>query len=369
MPQSQVLDFYFDFISPYAYFAWQRVKALNSDHLTVNLKPVLLAGLLKANGRPAGADISNVRSYVMRDSLRIAQKLQVPFTFPSSHPFNPLSALRATLTPAASEHQTQVIDTLFNLGWQRGLDLSNPDTLEHALNEAQLPGTKILEQSQSQAIKDQLKDHTQAAFELGLFGVPSFMAGSELLWGHDRFDDAMMVLNSKISVDESAFQDLKSRPKSATLNRQATLPEADRQRVMDIVNTAPFVRYLGIELEQMAPGEVTMVLSLKDHHKQQDGFVHAGVMATLGDHAAGTAAGTLMQPPAVPLSVEFKVHLLRPALGDTLICHSKVLKPGRRLHIVESEIYTSNTGQKGKLVSKLMVTIAAVVLNPPQSHS
>lgn len=131
--------------------------------------------------------------------------------------------------------------------------------------------------------------------------------------------------------------------------------------VKRIFNQAPFILDMGIELESLGHGECTTVLLLQPRHLQQDGYVHAGVQATMADHTAGAAAATLLQSGQMVLTAEFKINLLRAARGDRLICRSGVLRPGKQLTVVESEIF-SEAMEPEKLVSKAMVTIAIVTL-------
>jgi uncharacterized protein (TIGR00369 family) len=126
-----------------------------------------------------------------------------------------------------------------------------------------------------------------------------------------------------------------------------------------IFRSAPFVAALGIELESIAAGECVATLELENCHLQQDGFVHAGVQATIADHAAGTAAATLMADEQIVLSVEFKINLLRAARGERLVCRAKVLKPGRRFSVVECEV-KCHDGDDERLVSKMTATMAYV---------
>jgi acyl-coenzyme A thioesterase PaaI-like protein len=79
----------------------------------------------------------------------------------------------------------------------------------------------------------------------------------------------------------------------------------------------------------------------------------------MADHTAGGAAATLIEPDHMILTAEFKINLLRAAKGDRLTCRSKVLKPGSRLIIVESEVQCDGQGTS-KLVSKTTVSIAVV---------
>ncbi|WP_432473138.1 PaaI family thioesterase [Amphritea sp. HPY] len=131
---------------------------------------------------------------------------------------------------------------------------------------------------------------------------------------------------------------------------------AEVRRVFD---KAPFVRELGIALLDFEPGHCNTQLPLEDRHLQQDGYVHAGVQATLADHTAGTAAATLLNAEQLILTAEFKINLLRAAKGDSLFCRAGVLKPGAQLIVAESEVFCVADGQTD-LVAKATVTLAVV---------
>lgn len=131
--------------------------------------------------------------------------------------------------------------------------------------------------------------------------------------------------------------------------------------VRRIFARAPFIELLGIELEMVSPGEAETTVRIDDRHRQQDGYVHAGVQATIADHTGGAAAATLFAEGQYPLSAEFKINFLRVASGDVLRCHSRVLKAGKTLSVSESEVYSeSETGSERQLVSKATITIAIV---------
>lgn len=129
--------------------------------------------------------------------------------------------------------------------------------------------------------------------------------------------------------------------------------------IQRIFRAARFIVDLGIRLESVGEGECETVLDLNDRHLQQDGFVHAGVQASIADHTAGVAAATLIRKHKMVLSVEFKINLLRAAKGEKLICRAKVLKPGRRFSVVESEVWCVDAGEE-LLASKMTATIAYV---------
>ncbi len=127
---------------------------------------------------------------------------------------------------------------------------------------------------------------------------------------------------------------------------------------------APFIAHLGIELEAVAPGRCVTKLRVGPHHLQQNGVVHAGVVATMADHTAGGAAASLLSAGQYPLTAEFKISLLRPASGTDLTCRATVLKPGRTLCVAESEVF-SRRGDSEVLVAKALVTLAVVARGGP----
>jgi uncharacterized protein (TIGR00369 family) len=130
-------------------------------------------------------------------------------------------------------------------------------------------------------------------------------------------------------------------------------------RLAAIFRDAPFIRDLGIELVGAGPGWCETTLVPAPRLLQQDGFVHAGVMATMADHTAGGAAGTLAQAGQIVLTVEFKINLLRPARGERLRCRAELVKPGKNLSVAESSVFSAQGGVE-KIVAKAMVTLALV---------
>jgi uncharacterized protein (TIGR00369 family) len=132
-----------------------------------------------------------------------------------------------------------------------------------------------------------------------------------------------------------------------------------REAARAIFHKAPFITDLGLILADLGPGWCETVLPVAPKHLQQDGYVHAGVQATMADHTAGCAAGTLVRANEMVLTAEFKINLLRPALGNRLRCRATVLKPGKTLIVAESEVYVVRDG-KEKLAAKATVTLAPV---------
>lgn len=136
-----------------------------------------------------------------------------------------------------------------------------------------------------------------------------------------------------------------------------------RERAAEIFSRAPFVRELGIRLVDLGSGWVETELEVEPRHMQQDGVIHAGVQAALADHSAGAAAGTLAPPGHATLSVEFRIQLLRPAVGDKLSCRALVLRAGKRIVATEAEVFAVKDGER-KLCSKLSATMTYAKLEP-----
>jgi uncharacterized protein (TIGR00369 family) len=125
--------------------------------------------------------------------------------------------------------------------------------------------------------------------------------------------------------------------------------------VRSIFHRAAFIRDLGIELVQIAPGVCETAMTITPRLLQQDGFVHAGVLSTLADHTAGGAAGSLLGEGETVLTSEFKIHFLRPAKAERITCLANVLKPGSMLMVTEAEVHAGDS-----LVAKLISTLAVV---------
>ena len=132
---------------------------------------------------------------------------------------------------------------------------------------------------------------------------------------------------------------------------------AKAAKVRHIFDNAPFIREMGVELTSIEDGWCETQLVPDRRHRQQHGLIHAGVMATMGDHTAGCAARGKVGMDQDVLTVEFKINFLRPALADRLRCRSDVLRAGKTLVICESEVYAQKKSEE-KLVAKATVTLA-----------
>jgi uncharacterized protein (TIGR00369 family) len=117
---------------------------------------------------------------------------------------------------------------------------------------------------------------------------------------------------------------------------------------------------IGAEIVHVAAGEVDIALPFREQLTQQDGYLHAGVVAGATDSACGYAALTTMDAEAEVLTVEFKINLLMPASGDRLVARGRVLRTGRRLTVCRGDAFTIGDGRETH-VATLTATMIAMM--------
>jgi len=120
-----------------------------------------------------------------------------------------------------------------------------------------------------------------------------------------------------------------------------------------------FIKYIGMKPVSLQQGAFITRLKLEKRHLQQDGFAHAGILATMADHTAGYAGYTLIPEGRRILTVEYKINYLRPARGEFLECRARVIKPGKQLLVTEADVYSID-GDDITLVARAMHTMASV---------
>jgi uncharacterized protein (TIGR00369 family) len=131
--------------------------------------------------------------------------------------------------------------------------------------------------------------------------------------------------------------------------------EVLRKNVEGIFDRASFVVHLGVRLVEVGEGSCSVELHTDDKHLQQHGFVHAGVLATLADHAAGGAARTAVREGCDVITIEYKINFLKPAPAGKLVGNARVLRAGKNVVVAETEVFA-----KEVLVAKLTSTLAVI---------
>ena len=176
------IDFYLDFISPYAHLAFEHLpEALEGLSVSVAYKPVLLGALLKHHGQLGPAEIPSKRSWTYRHVLWLGQAHGIPIEMPASHPYNPLPHLRlAVATGDDGSISRLVAETLFRHVWRGGEEAGDATRL--AALTAQLQPKRDVNGDDNKAL---LKRNTDEAVAQGVFGVPCYVVDGRLYRGFD----------------------------------------------------------------------------------------------------------------------------------------------------------------------------------------
>ncbi|MEH6650674.1 MAG: 2-hydroxychromene-2-carboxylate isomerase [Motiliproteus sp.] len=211
---ARLLDFYFDYLSPYAYFSWRRLQSLCQQHsVTLRPHPVVFGKLLDHWGQRGPAEIAPKKASLYRYCYRYATLNGFVFDPPRCHPYNPLPSLRLSLPQVCGDRQIEVISALFDAGWTEGADLGSVDRLQAILDRAGFDGAAMLAAIETDAVKQQLRDETEQAIGHGVFGVPTFIVDQQLFWGNDQVDHLELYLQGDDPLDVDAVEAMLARPR------------------------------------------------------------------------------------------------------------------------------------------------------------
>ncbi len=189
-------EFWYEFGSTYSYLSAYRIgDPAHAAGVTVSWRPFLLGPIFKEQGwddSPFNVYPAKGR-YMWRDMERLSAKYGVPFARPSRFPRNGLLAARvACLARAESEPWlVDFVQAVFRANFAEDREIGDAVEIRSILDELGRPGAEIVERARTPEYKQRLRDHTQRAMELGIFGAPSFVVGGELFWGNDRLGDAL----------------------------------------------------------------------------------------------------------------------------------------------------------------------------------
>ena len=130
-----------------------------------------------------------------------------------------------------------------------------------------------------------------------------------------------------------------------------------RPRIAASFDKQPFMRTLGATLHRVDHGLVEIRLTIAPHLTQQHGFIHAGAIAAIADSACGYAALTTMPEGAEVLSIEFKINMLAPAVGDALHAAATVIRAGRTITVTRADVTAHGGGAEPKPVAAMQATM------------
>jgi 2-hydroxychromene-2-carboxylate isomerase len=186
------IDFYFDFISPYSYLAFKKIKKLKKFNF--NYKPVLVGGLHNLQGITPPAFIKPKLKYMISDCNLIAQKDKSNFIWNSKFPINSLNIMRGYLF-VNNESKNLYLSVMFNAYWNDNLDISNLEILKSLLEKCKIDSNIFFNGIKDLKIKDELKKITQDAHDKEIFGAPTFVVNNKIFWGQDRLEFALDEYN------------------------------------------------------------------------------------------------------------------------------------------------------------------------------
>ncbi|HEY0505414.1 MAG TPA: 2-hydroxychromene-2-carboxylate isomerase [Lysobacter sp.] len=203
------LTWYFDFISPFSYLQWQRLKPLLRERETegepVRLVPIVFAAVLDACGQKGPAEIPGKREFTYRHVLWLARQAGVTLRFPPAHPFNPLPALRLSI---AAGDTPEAVDSIFDWLWTQGRAGDSVEALVPLMAALDVPAEAL----EADATKAALRANTDAAIAAGVYGVPTLALGGELFWGNDAFDFARSVLRDPAVLQDDEMRRVSELP-------------------------------------------------------------------------------------------------------------------------------------------------------------
>ena len=208
------VDWYFDFISPFAYLQFSQFKRFEND-LSITIHPVVFGALLKHWGQLGPAEIVPKRIFTYRFFKWKADRLGIEYTMPPSHPFNPLPALLSCIAGNSTYEVTkEIFDIIYKQGEQPD-QKEGREKLETLLNKYPSEYSELDES----ALKKILRTNTSRAIEKGVFGVPTFVVDQQIFWGGDSSDMMLDFIKNPELFSSEEMQRVSSMPMGLIRNK------------------------------------------------------------------------------------------------------------------------------------------------------
>ena len=188
------IDFWFEFGSTYSYPAAMRVEELAGKYdVGINWRPFLLGVIFRDQGltdSPFNLHEAKGR-YMWRDLERTCEALNIPFRRPSRFPRNGLLAARVACCFDKEPWLPDFVRAVYRANFAADADIADVDVISACIAGTGEKPEVILERAQSPESKRKLREQTEEAMRMDIFGAPSVVVGGELFWGNDRLEDAM----------------------------------------------------------------------------------------------------------------------------------------------------------------------------------
>jgi 2-hydroxychromene-2-carboxylate isomerase len=190
------IEFWFEFGSNYSYLSVMRIEKEARRHdVRIAWKPFLLGPIFRALGMENSPFVLQKEkgSYVQQDMARLCRKYGLaPWVEPSVFPRLGVLPLRIALLGVDQPWIGAFCRKVMELNFVRDQDINQPEQMVPIVAELGLSALGLIEQTQSEPIKTRLRDQTEQARSRGIFGAPTFFVGTEIFWGNDRLDDALL---------------------------------------------------------------------------------------------------------------------------------------------------------------------------------
>jgi len=181
------MELYFDIASPYSYLAVERAERVLG--VKPDFEPVLLGAIFQMRGHGSWA-LTDARDEGIAEIERRAARYGLPLTWPADWPMNSLAAMRAAVWAQEQGAVVPFAHAAYQRHFGAGEDISSPAALADIADSVGLAGHALPEAIQSPAIKERLKALTAAAWEAGVRGIPTLIAGGQVLFGDDQLERA-----------------------------------------------------------------------------------------------------------------------------------------------------------------------------------
>ena len=186
---NKLIDFYFDFISPYSYLAHKKILNIN-ERKNFNYKAILLGGLHNLGNITAPAFNERKMKNMKEDCNLIAKKNDISFKWNEKFPINSLYLMRGYLFIDVNK-KDKFFDTCFDAYWKENVDISKEENVKEILSNCKIDQKSFITGIKNEKIKNELKNLTNLAFEKNIFGAPTFIVNNKLFWGQDRLEYAL----------------------------------------------------------------------------------------------------------------------------------------------------------------------------------
>jgi 2-hydroxychromene-2-carboxylate isomerase len=198
--ESEEIEFWFEFGSTYSYLSVMRIEDLAAKHgIRVSWQPFLLGPIFQSFGWNTSPFVLQKEKgeYVQKDVARQCRKYGIPWKMPTQFPRVGVLPLRVMLIGAGEAWAGEFAKQVMLLNFYHDREINSPSEIASVLTDLGQPAAEIVAQAQSHPIKNRLREQTETAKRLKIFGAPTFFVRGEMFWGNDRLDDALLFASGQ----------------------------------------------------------------------------------------------------------------------------------------------------------------------------